>query len=135
MFSVSGRSGVSLPEKVPTRRIRGSSFYSGVFVIAGAVLALQILHTRMLSIMSWYFLAFFAISMAMFGMTAGALLVYFFERHFSREVVHARLTQVCVGFSLTTAMSWLFLLTSLPYTTRDGRVFSGAAFVRSNTRH
>ena len=38
---------------------------------------LQIVQTRILSVVSMYYLAFLSISMAMLGMTAGALLVYF----------------------------------------------------------
>ena len=41
------------------------------------VLMLQIIETRILSVISYYHLAFFSISMAMFGMTAGSLFVYF----------------------------------------------------------
>jgi hypothetical protein len=48
-------------------------------------LMLQILETRMLSVISWYYLAFFAISMAMFGMTAGSLLIYFNAGRFTAE--------------------------------------------------
>jgi len=38
---------------------------------------LQITETRVISVILYYYLAFFAISMAMLGMTAGSLLVYF----------------------------------------------------------
>jgi hypothetical protein len=34
---------------------------------------LEIVQTRLRSIVSWYHLAFFVISIAMFGMTAGAV--------------------------------------------------------------
>ena len=114
----------------PAQRSGGLSFYLGVFIIAGSTLGLQILHTRMLSIMSWYFLAFFAISMAMFGMTAGALLIYFFDRHFSREVVRARLVQLCVAFAISTAVGWLFLLTSLPYTEYSTPVMASLVWLK-----
>ena len=52
-------------------------FLAGLFLICMCSLMLQIMQTRLLSVMAWYYLAFFAISMAMFGMTAGSLLVYF----------------------------------------------------------
>jgi hypothetical protein len=52
-------------------------FLPGLFLICMCGLMLQIMETRLLSVMAWYCLAFFAISMAMFGMTAGSLLVYF----------------------------------------------------------
>ena len=52
-------------------------FLTGLFLICMCGLMLQIMETRLLSVMAWYYLAFFAISMAMFGMTAGSLFVYF----------------------------------------------------------
>ena len=51
-------------------------FLLGVFLITFAVLVLQVVQTRILSVISWYYLAFFAISVAMLGMTAGAVWVY-----------------------------------------------------------
>ena len=60
-------------------------FLLGVFLICMCGLMLQIIETRILSVISWYHLAFFSISMAMFGMTAGSLFVYFKERWFPAE--------------------------------------------------
>ncbi len=40
-------------------------FYAGVFLVCSAVLILQIVQTRILSVSTWYELAFFVISMAM----------------------------------------------------------------------
>ena len=56
---------------------RRAPFLLGVFLIAFAVLVFQIVQTRILSVIAWYYLAFFAISVAMLGMTAGAVWVYF----------------------------------------------------------
>lgn len=52
------------------------SFYAGVFLIAGLVMSLQIVQSRIFSVTSWYHLSFLVISMAMFGLTLGALKVY-----------------------------------------------------------
>ena len=54
-------------------RARAGFFYVGVFLLCLTTLVLQILQTRILSVISYYHLAFFAISMAMFGMTAGEM--------------------------------------------------------------
>ena len=56
--------------------MKRSFLYGGVFLICGSVTALQVLETRLLSVTSFYYLAFLSISMAMFGMTAGAVWVY-----------------------------------------------------------
>jgi hypothetical protein len=60
-------------------------FLVGLFLLCMCVLMLQIVETRILSVISFYHLAFFAISMAMFGMTAGSLIVYFNPRVFAPE--------------------------------------------------
>ncbi len=52
------------------------SFYAGVFLISSMVMALQILQSRIFSVTSWYHLSFLVISMAMFGLTLGALKIY-----------------------------------------------------------
>ena len=56
--------------------LRRAQFLGGVFFITFAVLVFQIVQTRILSVVAWYYLAFFAISVAMLGMTAGAVWVY-----------------------------------------------------------
>src|SRR5579864_880712 len=56
--------------------MKRSYLYGGVFLICASVTALQIVETRLLSVTSYYYLAFLSISMAMFGMTAGAVWVY-----------------------------------------------------------
>ena len=48
----------------------------GIFTLAAATLMLEILLTRIVSVVAWYHLAFFVISLTMLGMTAGALLVF-----------------------------------------------------------
>ncbi|HEX6737545.1 MAG TPA: hypothetical protein VF310_04715, partial [Vicinamibacteria bacterium] len=50
-------------------------FYLGLGLTTAATLALEIVQTRVLSVVAWYHLAFFVISVALFGLTAGALLV------------------------------------------------------------
>ena len=57
-------------------------FLTGLFLICMCGLMLQIIETKILSVISYYYLAFFAIAMAMFGMTAGSLFVYFRESSF-----------------------------------------------------
>jgi hypothetical protein len=49
-------------------------------LVAAATLMLQIIETRIISVISWYHLAFFVISIAMFGLTAGAVFVICGER-------------------------------------------------------
>lgn len=61
------------------------SFYTGVFFISGLVMTLQILQSRIFSVTSWYHLSFLVISMAMFGLTLGALKIYRASEAYQRE--------------------------------------------------
>jgi hypothetical protein len=58
------------------RRVSKRAFLAGVFSLSFALLIFQIVQTRILSVIAWYYLAFFAISVAMLGMTIGAVRVY-----------------------------------------------------------
>lgn len=53
-----------------------TSFFSAVFLISSSVLAMQILQSRVFSVTTWYHLSFMVISIAMFGLTLGALKIY-----------------------------------------------------------
>jgi hypothetical protein len=59
------------------------SFLAGLFLVSCATLMYEVVLTRLLSVVSWYYLAFVSVSMAMFGMTAGALFVQLNQRRFS----------------------------------------------------
>ena len=50
--------------------------YAGLFAITLSTLMYEIGLTRIFSVTMWYHFAFVAISVALFGMTVGALLVY-----------------------------------------------------------
>ena len=59
--------------------------FAGLFTIALAILMFEILLTRIFSVTLTYHFAFVAISVAMFGMTVGAVLVYQFPGRFTHE--------------------------------------------------
>src|SRR5918995_6249116 len=56
--------------------------YIGLFLVTSSTLMLEIALTRIFSVTMWYHFAFVAISVALFGMTAGALIVHLFPRRF-----------------------------------------------------
>lgn len=88
-------------------------FLIGLFLVCMCSLMLQIIETRILSVISWYYLAFFAISMAMFGMTGGSLFVYFRPSHFSVEQLLAKLTWICIAFGFAVVVSALLLISTV----------------------
>lgn len=106
------------------------SLYVGLFLIALSALTLEITLTRILSVITWYYMAFFAISTAMLGMTAGAVTVYLKRAWFdggrlSRSLAVASLWY---GLSVPVALSILCLLPlQLEFSVMNGIAFGGAA--------
>src|SRR4029078_6275019 len=90
------------------RRVR---FYVALGLVAAATLMLQIIETRIISVVSWYHLAFFVISIAMFGLTAGAVFVYLRRDRFRPEQLSYDLTVATLAFALTTNLAILVQLT------------------------
>jgi hypothetical protein len=80
---------------------RRGSFLAGLFLTTGAALSLEILDTRLLSVMTWYHLSFFAVSTAMFGMAAGAVRVYLAHDAFSGEAAAPALARYATHFALS----------------------------------
>ena len=80
-------------------------------LVAAATLMLQIIETRIISVISWYHLAFFVISIAMFGLTAGAVFVYLRRERFRPERLSYDLTVATLAFALTTNLAILVQLT------------------------
>src|SRR5258708_38784854 len=68
-----------------------------LFLVCGSTLAYEVVLTRLLSVISWYYLAFVSISMAMFGMTAGALSIQLRADLFRRGLILRRLAQGALG--------------------------------------
>jgi len=86
-------------------------FLAGVFLTCMCGLMLQIIETRVLSIMANYTLAFFAIGVAMLGMTAGALLVFYrFESTYSPARLSEAIARVMSYFAWSVLGSFGILL-------------------------
>ena len=90
---------------------RGVRFYVALGVVTAATLMLQIIETRIISVTSWYHLAFFVISIAMFGLTAGAVFVYLHKERFRPERLSYDLAVATLAFALTTDLAILVQLT------------------------
>jgi SAM-dependent methyltransferase len=90
------------------RRLR---FYAGLGLITAGTLMLQIIETRIISVTSWYHLAFFVISIAMFGLTAGAVWVYVRRETYRPEQLSYHLSVASLGFALATVFALLVQLT------------------------
>lgn len=76
-------------------------FLAGLALTTLASLALEVLNTRLLSVVTWYHLSFFVVSIGMFGMTAGALEVYFHPERYEGEAARESLARVAGWFALS----------------------------------
>ena len=81
--------------------------YLGLFLVTMAALMFEILLTRIFSVTMWYHFAFMAISVAMFGMTLGAVVIYLFPRLFTPERAPAHLALTALLFSVSMVASFL----------------------------
>jgi predicted membrane-bound spermidine synthase len=88
------------------------AFLAGVFLLCMSVLMIQIIQTRILSVVSLYYMAFFSISMAMLGLTGGALIVYYKLDHVNPGNVNAFLSRISTAFALCIAACFIFELAS-----------------------
>src|SRR5436189_6337188 len=90
------------------------STYTGLFFTALATLMFEILLTRIFSVTMFYHYAFVALSLAMFGMTAGALLVYLAPGVFRPDTLRHRLALAAVTFPIAIVFSFMTEL-SIPF--------------------
>src|SRR5215471_13715219 len=74
--------------------------YIGLFLTTLSLLQLELFLTRIFSVTMWYHFAFMAISLAMFGLAAGAVLVEVMKK---REP-HKTLANTALLFALTSAI-------------------------------
>ena len=114
-----------------------SRTYAGLFLVTLATLMYEVLLTRIFSVTMWYHYGFMAISVALFGTTAGALLVYLLPARFPRGgaqrqlawsallfagaivasfIAHADLRMHVGRFTVTGVLIPTYLVTSVPFT-------------------
>jgi hypothetical protein len=84
--------------------------YLAIFVLASATLSYQILITRFFSVMLYYHFAFAAISLAMLGLTRGAMLVYDDPVRYAPERVGAEFARHASWFAITGAGAMIVFL-------------------------
>ncbi|HEY0851688.1 MAG TPA: hypothetical protein VGD96_17370 [Bradyrhizobium sp.] len=76
-------------------------YYLAIFVLACATLSFQILITRFFSVMLYYHFAFAAISLAMLGLTRGAMEVYNNAERYAPEAVASQFARHAAWFAIS----------------------------------
>ena len=107
---------LSTPSRIPDTASPSPSRYTygGIFFVALSTLMYEILLTRIFSVTMLYHFAFVALSLAMFGMTAGALAVYLAPHLFTADRLRSRLALAAVIFPIAIVLSFLTQL-SIPF--------------------
>ncbi len=126
MSTVAADAGAS-PETPASAPDAGHASLVGLFLVTLATLAFQVLLTRIFSVTLWYHFAFLAVSLAMLGMTAGAIGVFLWPGRFPAPKLHARMAQSSLCFAGAIVFSLLVHL-HLPVRT-DGSWSAIAALV------
>src|SRR3954462_2694440 len=92
-------------QSVPPAASRRTAF--GLAFVALATLMYEILLTRIFSVTMWYHFAFVAISIALFGMTLGAVLAYLFPQRFAIQPSPRRLGIWAMLFGISIVASFV----------------------------
>src|SRR5918996_9570 len=111
----------TVPANFPdsTTMLSQARFYIGLFLITACTLMLQVIQTRILSVVAWYHLAFFAISMAMFGLTVGAVWVYLRRDRFTERTLSYDLSYFSTAFALSTLFCLIVQMSLTPIVSRS----------------
>ena len=102
----------------------GKWTYLGLCTTTLSTLMFEILLTRIFSVTMWYHYAFVAISLAMFGMTLGALIVYLLPRVFVKDRVRPHLCLTSLFFAVAIVVCFLVHL-GLPLLMKANRNVAG----------
>src|ERR1700687_1642509 len=95
---------------MPVSLQRTTSFFFGLLLLCASTLMYEVVLTRLLSVVCWYYLAFVSVSMAMFGMTAGALLVQLRPGLFGESETPRRMAQAAFALAVSMPLSLMTML-------------------------
>jgi len=88
--------------------------YAGLCLVTLATLMYEILLTRIFSVTMWYHFAFVAVSIALFGMTSGAIVVYLLPGYFTQQRAKYHLALSALLFAVSIIPSFMTHL-SIPF--------------------
>lgn len=86
------------------------AFFAALFLLCASTLTYEVVLTRILSVVCWYYLAFVSVSTAMFGMTAGALAVQLWPQYFSDRDTPRRIGQATLGMAISLPICLMTML-------------------------
>lgn len=116
---------------------RLKSFSLGIFSLSFSILLFEIVLVRIISVVSLASVAFFAITLTLFGVAVGGLIVYGCANHFREEVLQRRLVQYCTLYGISLVLFPILYL-RLPFfqygtfTVVGALLFSAPPFIFGN---
>jgi len=102
----------------------------GLFLTTAALLMLEVSLTRILSVVMWYHFAFFAISVALFGLAASGLVVYLAPGTFRGERAMTQCWGAALGLAVAAPLSFVMLASNPTYALFTGTGLPGASAMR-----
>ncbi|MGQ0803312.1 MAG: hypothetical protein ACT4PI_05555 [Actinomycetota bacterium] len=107
------------PQSAPPAKL---GTYAGLFGVTLSTLMYEIALTRIFSVTMWYHFAFVAISVALFGMTVGALIVYLLPHRFPPARVKQQLWLFSLLFGVSIAICFAIQMSIkfVPHRTFEG---------------
>lgn len=84
-------------------RVHALPKYLGLAIISGSVLALQVIFTRIFSLMIWHHFTYLVVGVALLG--GGAAGTYLAIRQWDTATISRRIGKLALGFSLTTLLN------------------------------
>ena len=86
---------------------------AGIFLVVAATLLLELSMTRIFSVTMWYYFAFLAVSLALFGLAASAIAVHVLGSRFAASLSARHRSLAALGFALATPLALLVHLRAL----------------------
>lgn len=99
---------------MPSNPAPARSAYVSLFLVAMTTLMFEVLLTRIFSATMWYHYGFLAISVGMFGMTFGAIIVYLRPATFTPERTPYHLARATLSFAVSLVIA-LFMQLCIPF--------------------
>ncbi len=96
-----------MPRETDQPLVAGRGTFIGLTAVALCTLTYEILLTRIFSVTLYYHFAFVAVSIALFGMTAGAVGVHVFARRFSLARTRREMALAALLFGVTLVLSFV----------------------------
>ncbi|MCL5270304.1 MAG: hypothetical protein M1457_07100, partial [bacterium] len=102
----------------------GGAIYAGLFLITLSTLLLELGLTRLFSVLIYYHMAFFAVSVTLFGLAFGGVIVHFFPGVFHPDRAGRWMSRMSMAFALTTVAA-LAVMLAIRYDMANNRVIVG----------